>query len=732
VLVTSNYTERGAVKFLALFVLSIAVLGLTACGSAAPVSTAITCTTSTSTTATNSSTNTCTDPLTNISVTVAPASVSVNVVTTQQFLVSVQGGTNNVVIWKVNGVTGGNDTIGRIDSNGLFHAPTIIPSPATVTVTAFSFEDQNVSAAASVAITPAPAVTITSPSAPVTISSGSANHVNFAASETGGSTGIIQWYVGTPAGLGVLGGNSTLGTISSTGTYTSPSTPPIGQTVIVTAVAQDSPNSTASMAVTIAGYSVSSLQGQFAFSMTGTNASGHFVRAGSFTADGAGGLGSTLEDVTTTAGTTSTPIITTGSYTVGADGRGTLKFNDGLTPANFNFVLVNGTQLQLIGVDSAETASGQANAQNSGAFLNTPLSALSGTYIFDFSGVDGATGLSDIGEFTADGAGHVTNGSLNVNDGGLASPFQVDGLSTSTAACPSPASSLSSYTVNSNGRGTLTLTTCGGGPTLNLNFYVVSRGSAKFVGTDPVKQVAGYTSTQDPNASFNAAALNGSYSFLLTGSAASGRIATVGNFVADGNGNITSGVLDENLNGVPVSSVFQAPAPGTEKYTVSPNGQGTLTFTTTTRTYTLVFYLGEVGTGSTAVMQETDSGIVSDGNFSLHQGVPFSLASIQGSYALESSGVSATASQVTSGQLLSNGAGTIVSGVLDSNTGGTTITLAQAATGSYSAPAATGRVTFTLTAGAQSYVAYITSPTQVYILGIQPGELTAGALLRQF
>jgi hypothetical protein len=719
------------VKFLALFVLSIAVLGLASCGTA-PVSTAITCTTSTSTTATNSSTNSCTDPVTSISVTVSPASVSVNVVTTQQFLVSVQGGTNNVVIWKVNGITGGNDTIGRIDSNGLYHAPTTIPSPPTVTVAAFSFEDQNVSATATVAITPAPAVTITSPSAPVTISSGSANHVNFTASETGGSTGIIQWFVGAPGGLGVLGGNSTLGTISSAGVYTAPLTPPLGQTVTVTAVAQDAPNSTASLTVTIAGYSLSSFTGRFAFSLSGTNASGHFARAGSFVADGVGGLGGVLEDVTTTTSATSTPLITTGSYTVGSDGRGTLKLNDGLTPANFNFVLVNGTQLQLIGVDPAETASGQANAQDSGAFLNSPLSALGGTYIFDFSGVDGAKGLSEIGEFTVDGAGHVTSGSLNVNDSGVATPFQIDGTSTTAIACPSPASSLSSYIVSSNGRGTLTLTTCGGGPTLNLNFYVVSRGSAKFVGTDSVKQVAGYTSTQDPNASFNASALNGSFSFLLTGSATAGPIATVGNFVADGNGNITSGVLDENLNGVPVSLVFQAPSPTTEKYTVNPNGQGTLTFTTTGRTYTFVFYLGEVGAGSTAVIQESDAGVTSDGNFSLQQGAPFTLASVQGSYALDSSGVSGAAPQVTSGQLGSNGAGTIVTGVIDTNIGGTTLTLAQAATGSYSAPAATGRVTITLTAGALSYVGYIASPTQIYILGIQPGELAAGALLRQF
>jgi hypothetical protein len=132
------------------------------------------------------------------------------------------------------------------------------------------------------------------------------------------------------------------------------------------------------------------------------------------------------------------------------------------------------------------------------------------------------------------------------------------------------------------------------------------------------------------------------------------------------------------------------------------------------------------------VIQETDTGIESNGNFSFQQGAPFALASLQGNYAIETSGVSAAALQVTTGQFGSNGAGTIVSGVIDTNTGGTTLALGQAATGTYSTPAATGRVTITLTAGALNYVGYIVSPSQIYILGIQPGELAAGAMLKQF
>jgi hypothetical protein len=673
----------------------------------------------------------------------------VNVVTTQQFLDSVQGGTNSVTIWQVNKIAGGNDTVGRIDSNGLYHAPPVVPMPNTVSVIAVSFEDQKVFATSTVTITPSPKVTITSPSTSTSASctsssptpptcitnatSGTANTLTFTAAETGGTTNTILWYVGPVGGLGVLGGNATLGTINASGVYSPPLTPPLGQIVTVTAAAQDAPTSTASLFVIISKYSTSSLQGQFAFSMAGSNASGHFFRAGSFVADGAGNLNSVLEDTDNASGATTTPISTTGAYTVSADGRGTLQLNDGLSPASFDFVLVNGTQLQIIGFDATGTATGQANAQDASTFAGTPLSALNGTYVFDFAGVHGSNALSQIGEFTADGAGNITKGAIDINDGGTASQFQIAG--NKTVCSPSP-SSLSTYSLSSSGRGTLTLTTlnasCAAGPTLTLNFYVVSRGAAKFVGTDTVQQVAGYTSQQAPNATFDVTALNGNFAFLLAGSAPGGPIATAGSFLADGNGHLTSGVLDENVNGAPTAGLAFLPS-GTSAgtYTVASNGRGTATFATTGRTYTLVFYLGPVGSSTTAVFQETDSGIASDGLFTLQQSAPFTLASIQGNYAIETSGISGSSSQVSTGQLGADGAGTVTSGNIDVHTGGT-LTTGLPVTGSYSAPAATGRATLALNSGTPNYAAYVVSPTQVYILGIQAGQLAVGALLRQF
>jgi hypothetical protein len=453
-----------------------------------------------------------------------------------------------------------------------------------------------------------------------------------------------------------------------------------------------------------------------------------------------------LEDVNSVSGATTSPISTTGTYTVGADGRGTLQFNDGLTPASFDFVLVNGTQLQIIGFDSTGTASGQANAQDASTFANTPFSALNGTYVFDFAGVDGSNGLSQIGEFKADGAGNVESGSIDINDGGTLSQFPINGSKTVCTPAPlpapqPPATPLSNYLISSNGRGTLSLTTllpsCFAGPAFALNFYVVSRGAAKFVGTDIVKQVAGFTAQQAPNAVLNVSALNGNYAFLLDGSAPGGPIATAGSFSPNGAGCLTPltgalNQLDENVNGTVTPALFFSTLPSSDpacpndagKYTVDSTGRGTLNFSTSNRAYNFVFYLGPVGS---AVIQETDAGYTSDGNFTLQQ----SAASIQGNYAIETTGVSGSSLQDSTGQIGANGTGTITSGNTDTNTGGT-LASAQPVTGSYSAPATNGRATLTLNSGTPNYSAYVVSPTQVYILGIQSGQLAVGALLRQF
>src|ERR1700681_2900200 len=165
-----------------------------------------------------------------VSVSVTPATASVQVNATKQFSATVSGAANPVVRWDVNGVTGGNSSVGFIDSiSGLYTAPSTVPSPATVNVHA---SDTSVSppAVGSAAVT-----LVNPPSIKVGISPTSASvRLNrtrqFTASVMNSSNTAVIWSVN-----GISGGNSTVGTISG-GTYMAPSRLPSPGTVTVTAI----------------------------------------------------------------------------------------------------------------------------------------------------------------------------------------------------------------------------------------------------------------------------------------------------------------------------------------------------------------------------------------------------------------------------------------------------------------------------------------------------------------
>jgi hypothetical protein len=79
-----------------------------------------------------------------------PASVRIR--GARQFSATVSGSSNLAVSWKVNGMTGGNSTVGTISTGGLYTAPGSVPSPAKVTVTAVSAADPAASGSASVTV----------------------------------------------------------------------------------------------------------------------------------------------------------------------------------------------------------------------------------------------------------------------------------------------------------------------------------------------------------------------------------------------------------------------------------------------------------------------------------------------------------------------------------------------------------------------------------------------------
>jgi hypothetical protein len=639
-----------------------------------------------------------------ISIVVDPTDATLNIGMSTMFGAAVSGGTLNTVTWSVNGTAGGSMAVGTILVNGSsqpttsstgnvvsltnYTAPATLPTSGQVTITATSVDDTTVSTSVTLTLLPNAVVTVTPANTPTLAPGG---QIPFSATVQPAPSANVIWEVN-----GLPGGYQTLGIISNAGVYTAPASPPLGGSVTITAVSVADTTQSGSATVGLT-FGTSSLQGPYAFTLKGKTAAGTFVRAGSFMADGQGHLASGVEDMTGSAG--STHITFTGSDTVGADGRGTLAFNDGLSPAQFHIVMPSSAQAQIVSYDPSGTAFGVANLQSVATFKTA---SFQGTYLFNFAGLDSSGNpISEVGEFVANGQGAISSGIEDVNDNG-----------TLTAQTPFTGT----YTVNSNGSGAALLGTSA------FDFYIVNSGEIKFVaiGASPAPAVVGHALQQAPNATFTQSSLSGNYAFFMSGGSATGNIATVGSFTTTGNGLLTSGVLDENNAGV-----VAADQAFTGTYAISATGRGTATLNALNRTYTLVFYLDGQGGG---IFQETDSGITSDGSLAQQQSAP----GLAGSYALSLTGMTGATTQQIAGQFSVNSSGTITSGNLDSSSypgAGQTATLS----GTLAVASGTrGTLSLIATSGNHNFVLYPVSSTKVFTLETDSGVLADGSLFKQF
>ena len=188
-----------------------------------------------------------------ITVTVTPTSATVSPGATKQFFDTVTGTTNTAVTWQVNGTTGGNSTVGTINANGLYTAPSVIPNPATVTVKAVSVANAADSGSAMVTIAQQVAVTVVVTPNPINVAIFTTQQ--FTATVTGSTNTAVTWQVN-----GVTGGSQATGFISTSGLFVAPSGVPTTSSgsggvtttpVTVTAVSTANPGSSGSATVTI-------------------------------------------------------------------------------------------------------------------------------------------------------------------------------------------------------------------------------------------------------------------------------------------------------------------------------------------------------------------------------------------------------------------------------------------------------------------------------------------------
>lgn len=453
------------------------------------------------------------------------------------------------------------------------------------------------------------------------------------------------------------------------------------------------------------GFTNSSFNGSFAFSYSGQDPNGNFIAsAGSLQADGAGHITGT-EDINDGFAIVSNVAIT-GTYTVRADGRGTISINatTGVAATTLDFVLVAGGHALITRFDTV-TGSGTIDQQTPSAFSNT---ALAETFAFSFSGIDlNDNPIGIAGNFTANTAGTIT---------GLEDSNDVGSLLTSDPVT-------GSIPVAGTGRGTATFNTARGA--LTFAYYVVDTTHLKFVETDQLFATGGDAFNQA--GPFSAASLSGPFAFTVAGvDLGNGAPFTAGGVLTSDGVSAVTGVEDQNDS---ISPLLNLPLTGS--YTMAANGRGTLTLSSSAGTSTFSIY----PTSNGVIAFETDALFIVSGSALQQQGT-FTNASFSGTY-----GMNFTAADNVDGveldsigEFTADGASSYT-GIVDVNDGGQT-TFGQPLTGTFSV-SSNGRATGTLAAantiGTRNVIYYLVSPTRALFIDATTDEgiVSAGDIRHQ-
>ncbi len=459
---------------------------------------------------------------------------------------------------------------------------------------------------------------------------------------------------------------STCGTLTnvttSSATYVPPATAPASPnnapTITATSVKDSSKSDTDSFTIVSASTACgsgheSTLNGQYAFTLQGFDtASAQVLLAGSFNADGAGHIATLAgaEDINSSAGPqTNLSINATGSsYSIGADNRGCLTIVNSLgTTTKFRFALgsLNGgvaSKGRISGFDATAVpdtlVTGELRLQNPAAFTN---SAFAGNYAFGLDGTDTAGkrfGLA--GTLSTNGAGVITAGNFDSNDGGT--------LNTNAAV------SSGTFAIAANGRGTLSLSS--GGVTDNYAIYMLSNSDALLLSVDAnssghpiaVGEAVG------ASASFANNSLSGTFAIHMTGRTSGGSAdVTVGVGNSDGGGNLSTLKLFEKSADNPISTLS-----GAATYSVAANGRTTIT--------------GVFPNAPVVYLSAMSQGFIVGGGTSAPFGVvepqsagPFSNSSVSGAYFLGTETPGCECVPEESGVATANGTGGLT-GTLDS------------------------------------------------------------------
>jgi hypothetical protein len=493
----------------------------------------------------------------------------------------------------------------------------------------------------------------------------------FTASVTGTSDTAVTWSISSSSCTGAA-----CGSISASGLYTAPSTPPSANVIVQAALNADN-SKTATVNVKVVDIAVTlapktatvALNGNQQFSATA----------------GPGNAPQTFNwTVTCTNGPCGT-VDSTGLYTAPA-------------------ALPNPTTMT---VTATSTIDPNGSDSSSIFLVSSFNSRLKGSNAFHFSGFDNVGPVLLVGSFAADGSGHITSGLEDISRSGGVQSLAITG---------------GTYSVGSDNRGTLSLTTSAG--TSMYKFAIGANGETEFIEFDGTGITGAGVIDVANSASFSAASVKGPYAFGYFGSDANNeRVGYAGSFVADGAGNISGGSLDINDFGSPTASTA-----GTGTYTVSAGtGRGTITLTVGGQTYDFAFYMVA---GSEIFVVSTDSVIVHPrvtGLLVSQDTAPtYTAADLNASSVYYVTGVDSgigTFSNTTVGIATPDGAGNIA-GVFDQNNAGV-VTSNSSFNSTY---AATGSGRYTISLSGVPFVMYAFTKNKGFLLDQSSASVQTGLL----
>jgi hypothetical protein len=355
---------------------------------------------------------------------------------------------------------------------------------------------------------------------------------------------------------------------------------------------------------------------------------------------------------------------------------------------------------------------------------------LKGQYAYSMSGEDlNGAFIARVGSFFADGAGSITSGLEDLNS--------VNGISTISF-------SNSTYSIQPNGRGTLTLINAANGSGLQLSVTLISPSKGFMIQTDLNATSSGNFNLQSPGA-FSNPGISGKYVFDVSGidtHLPAFPISMVGQIQTDGSGNVQGGTMDVNDGAAAGPSGALAVPKST--YAVDNNTNGT-TFgrgTIVINGVNFVFYIVD---NTRFKMIEISNGATL-GDAVLQNGtIPTQTNAFSGNFAflIGGSSVLGTAGPLTrAGRFTMDGSGNLNTIFLDDNNFGSRHSTAPSnvSTASYTIDStatvvASGRGTLTIQdsrlADAFKFVFYFISPTQAVIQDTSNGVIADGTMLAQ-